>query len=231
MGGVYNTAAGLRFPPGGGGILVCVLLQSIDNNILSLSYKSKDMEYKVCNLKGFEGLYHIYENGDIYSVRKRKMLKPQLNGYPCYAYKYVTLLGHNRDYYYKGPAHVLVILHFVGPRPTPKHEVNHIDMDKLNNHYTNLEWVTHRENILKARENKWWQSGRKPGFKLSKDAKLLMARRKYKRVLLFNDDHEIIKDSVEDACLYISTSRRQFNRYANTNKPLNGFKIKVLGTY
>lgn len=34
--------------------------------------------------------------------------------------------------------------------PVRKTEVNHIDHNKLNNDYQNLEWVTHEENMIKA---------------------------------------------------------------------------------
>lgn len=46
--------------------------------------------------------------------------------------------------------HTLVALHFIGPRPSPKHTVNHKDMNKQNNMASNLEWVTLRENIMHA---------------------------------------------------------------------------------
>lgn len=46
--------------------------------------------------------------------------------------------------------HVLVAKAFLGPYPTPKHEVNHKDLDKSNNHYKNLEYLTHQENIKHA---------------------------------------------------------------------------------
>jgi hypothetical protein len=42
--------------------------------------------------------------------------------------------------------HRLIALHFI-PNPKFKPEVNHIDGNKRNYHYTNLEWVTHSENI------------------------------------------------------------------------------------
>lgn len=60
-------------------------------------------------------------------------------------YHNVRLSDAPRDRIYK--VHRLVAAAFVGPQPTPLHEVNHIDGDKKNNQATNLEWVTRSENI------------------------------------------------------------------------------------
>jgi hypothetical protein len=42
--------------------------------------------------------------------------------------------------------HVLVAEAFLESRPTPRHEVNHRDGIKTNNHVSNLEWVTRSGN-------------------------------------------------------------------------------------
>ena len=49
--------------------------------------------------------------------------------------------------------HRTVALLYV-PNPNNLPQVNHIDGDKLNNHYTNLEWVTNQQNRTHAIENK-----------------------------------------------------------------------------
>lgn len=50
--------------------------------------------------------------------------------------------------------HRIVALAFVyNPNPKEKIEVNHIDFDRTNSHYTNLEWVTHAENIAHSAKN------------------------------------------------------------------------------
>ena len=43
--------------------------------------------------------------------------------------------------------HDLVATAFLGPKPSPKHEVGHEDNDGLNNIWTNLKWVTRKQNM------------------------------------------------------------------------------------
>jgi HNH endonuclease/NUMOD4 motif/Helix-turn-helix domain of resolvase len=48
--------------------------------------------------------------------------------------------------------HLLVLHAFVGPPPTPLHECNHKDGDKLNNRWDNLEWATKSQNQIHSRD-------------------------------------------------------------------------------
>lgn len=43
-------------------------------------------------------------------------------------------------------AHRLVALTWIGPAPTPKHEVAHNDGSRTNNHWRNLRWATPAQN-------------------------------------------------------------------------------------
>jgi hypothetical protein len=184
--------------------------------------------YKECNIKGFEGLYHIYPD-HIYSVRKKRIVKTHSNN----NYQYVCLTSHTGKQLRTG-IHRIIAHHWICPQPSNhsvlgRYEVNHRDCNKFNNHYTNLEWITHSKNIEHAKNLKGnWCKGRQPGFKTSCETRFKMALKKYKPVLLFNSDIEINQPSMSDAADYLKTSLRQVQRYISTNKPLNGFIIKPL---
>jgi len=53
--------------------------------------------------------------------------------------------GTKRSYLHP-KAHQLVIEAFVGPKPFPKAEVRHKDGKRVNDHFTNLEWGSSRDN-------------------------------------------------------------------------------------
>lgn len=106
-------------------------------------------------VKGYEGLYEINEFGQI-----RKTIKPVkgldkiysggglIGGGVSWDYHRVKLWNHRRVNT-NHSVHVLVAEAFV-PNPDNKPVVNHKDGNKLNNHYTNLEWVTRSENVQHA---------------------------------------------------------------------------------
>lgn len=58
--------------------------------------------------------------------------------------------------------HRLVGKYFVSGYSEERCDINHIDGNKINNYYKNLEWVTHQENMIHSRENE---------FKLTYDGK------------------------------------------------------------
>ena len=73
--------------------------------------------------------------------RNNNVLKLNLNKR---GYLYCNISINNRVS--KVKIHRLVAIAFV-PNPKNKKTVNHIDGNKLNNHFTNLEWLSLKENI------------------------------------------------------------------------------------
>lgn len=92
--------------------------------------------------------YFIYQDGRVFG-RHNKFLRPRLtkNGYLA-----VYLCGKNYT------IHRLVAISFL-PREYPLNEVNHKDYDKTNNHISNLEWVTHAQNMQSAHKDNKFPKG------------------------------------------------------------------------
>src|ERR1700743_2500861 len=90
------------------------------------------------DIAGWEGLYAVSNAGRVKRILKNSeiILKPQRStaGYPINA---LWRNNKRRNYF----IHVLVAETFLPPRPTPSHDVNHIDANRLNPHVDNLEWV------------------------------------------------------------------------------------------
>ncbi len=101
-------------------------------------------------VKGFEGIYEISNFGRLKSFKTDKngfilQQTNKKNGYFSVVLKSRFLTKHTR-------IHRLVAEAFID-NPENKKEVNHIDLNKQNNHFKNLEWVTPKENIKHAMEN------------------------------------------------------------------------------
>lgn len=84
--------------------------------------------------------YSVSEYGDVRNDKTGRVLAKPLDkdGYVRYC-----LSENNKRYYIKG--HRLVAEHFLD-KIKGKEIVNHIDENKQNNHFTNLEWCTVYEN-------------------------------------------------------------------------------------
>lgn len=100
--------------------------------------------------------YQVSDTGEIFDPYKRRrnvhvnpktgyvQVRLQRNGKPCSAY-----------------LHRIVATAFV-PNPENKPEVNHKDGNKLNNHASNLEWCTHRENVQHAYQSHLYSDRLRP---------------------------------------------------------------------
>ena len=91
--------------------------------------------------------YYIYSNGKIWSSNRNKFLISVImsNGYHG-----ISL--YNNGIQLQRLVHRLVAKAFIS-NPENKPQVNHKDNNKLNNHISNLEWVTCSENHLHAYAN------------------------------------------------------------------------------
>ena len=92
------------------------------------------------DIKGYEGLYGITTEGDVYSYKRKKFLKPGVNGI---GYLYVSLCKDGKIKNYG--VHRLAAEAYI-PNPDNLPQVNHKDENKANNCLQNLEWCDSKYN-------------------------------------------------------------------------------------
>ena len=92
--------------------------------------------YEISNYGRVKSLPKKFKNRFGFYYSKEKLLKSSI-GYGGYRFQKIN----NKTF----AIHRLVAIHFIN-REDGKNIVNHIDLNILNNHYENLEWVTSREN-------------------------------------------------------------------------------------
>jgi hypothetical protein len=169
--------------------------------------------------------YTITEDGLVYSHVRNRWLRPQLNrsGYVHYCLSF----GVPRATWIF--AHTLVAHKFLGAPPTDKHEIDHMDENKKNNHYSNLCWRTHSENILESyrrgRRGVWLGRDKEP---LSLGTKILMANAKKKRIMFTLGGVETVFDSIEDAATGLGTYRKKIYLSIRNRLTFGGGYLEVV---
>lgn len=124
------------------------------------------------DIPDYAGRYQVSDQGRVRSLLFRgnggaQVMKSSTN----YAGYHVISLGKDRKQH---RVHCLVLLAFVGPRPTPDHDGCHRDSDKNNNHLSNLRWDTKSGNIKDRRS--YFGDGN-PNAKLNQAQREEIARR------------------------------------------------------
>lgn len=88
-------------------------------------------------IEGYAGRYQISNCGRVWNVATQKIMKPQLKKHGYYN---INLMKPNKKIVTER-IHRLVALYFCN-KPDGCNVVNHLDCNKTNNHYSNLEWTT-----------------------------------------------------------------------------------------
>lgn len=90
--------------------------------------------------------YDKYEVSDLGQIRNKKTGRILKQAHQNTGYTIVSLRKNNSTKTYS--VHRLVMETFEPREDADKFDVNHKDWDKTNNHLSNLEWTTRKENLL-----------------------------------------------------------------------------------
>jgi len=91
--------------------------------------------------------YEVTKSGEVFSFGHnwrgygRRLLK-QFPNEDGYLFVKMTINGKRKKYY----VHKLVAAKYLPERPSPNHEIRHLDGNKTHNHYSNLAWGTKKDN-------------------------------------------------------------------------------------
>lgn len=159
-------------------------------------------------IRGYEGLYVINEYGVILSLnykntKQTKELKKTIKD----GYEYVTLTKNNKVKFLG--VHRLVYSTFYDCDIPKELEVNHIDENKTNNHYLNLNLLTKTENI-------------NYGTRTKRATQKLTNGKCSKLVYQYDLDNNLIK-------VWLSTQECQRNGYYNVAACCRGDRFKSNG--
>jgi len=103
--------------------------------------------------------YEVSDSGQVRRIDSCKILSIKINHW---GYRIAYLFQHNKVFARR--VNRLVAIAFV-PNPDKKPTVNHKDGDKLNNHFTNLEWATFTDQNLHMEKSGLRNRRSKTGYK------------------------------------------------------------------
>lgn len=132
-------------------------------------------EWRPINIPEYAGLYSVSNTGLVKGLKRGKILKPTLRG----GYKSISLSksfmvdGKCKNEHKTNNVHRLVALSFLD-NPNSHPVINHIDGDKENNHASNLEWCTYKQNTAHAIDTKLARPSTKGVYQYSYDGKTLI---------------------------------------------------------
>lgn len=134
-------------------------------------------------IKNFDG-YYISDCGKVVSTKINKNGKVMVTWYGSSGYEDVKLCKNSKTTHRN--IHRLVAEAFI-PNPNNKPEIHHKDNNPKNNHYTNLEWVSRKEN-------------------LSHSYNTMPPTRNFKKCELYHNSNGLIKkfNNKKEACKYAS---------------------------
>jgi hypothetical protein len=180
------------------------------------------------DIKGYEGMYQVSNYGRVKSLDREyicargqhrrvigRILKQKKNR--C-GYMVCSLSNHQdlKEFL----VHRLVASAFIS-KIDGKYDVNHIDGNKTNNHYSNLEWVTKSENTLHAVKHNI------SGFRdhVFENLRKINAETSYKKLYFSKGNEVIVFNSVSSAADKLGLKRDNITRAIRKKQKVGGWNV------
>ena len=174
-------------------------------------------------IKCYEGLYEIDENGNVFSIPRngtckiKRKISSRVNKY---GYKQVSLNKNNKQKTFL--VHRLVGFAFL-ENTLNLPQINHKDGNKLNNHYSNLEFCTKGFNTKHAFENNL------KGFKerALENLNKINSKNSYKSVELYIGNEKIAFNTTAEAAAFLNTCPDNITRAYRKGQKCKGYKVSL----
>jgi hypothetical protein len=153
---------------------------------------------------GYEQYYLISDHGRLFSLIQNRPLKTTAN-VRGYIGTSLNIIKTRKS----AMVHRLVAIAFI-PNPDNKKEVNHIDGNKLNNHISNLEWVTPKENV-----EHMWRTGLNS---LEKMRKAIDASKLVRGMIILDSQTGVYYDTIIQASKWNDISKKRIARMIKKRK-------------
>lgn len=98
----------------------------------------------------YEGIYQVSNHGRVYSMRQDRVMRLGISGS---GYHQVHLYSEDRERECVFVHKMVARLFVENPDPVVNNVIDHVDCNKRNNHFSNLEWCTYTKNLERARNN------------------------------------------------------------------------------
>lgn len=102
-------------------------------------------EYK--DVTGYKGIYKVSNTGKVLNIKRGKHISLRKQYGNKRKYVSLSVLLHKKGKGKETMVSRLVAQAFIR-KPKHNEEVNHIDLNPQNNNVSNLEWVTHKQNLI-----------------------------------------------------------------------------------
>ena len=185
------------------------------------------MKKKFRKIPSLDFRYEVSRDGVVRNIKSKKIKKQQITKFGYYRTNY-RVNKSNPNYKpnqgWDRPLHQLVMECWGQKQPSPQHEIDHIDRNKLNNDISNLRWVTRSEN----RDN----IDKELASKNNSIGQLNSKTKKRVAVKLVKDNEEIVFNSRFQAAQWLidngkttTKNPRGLSRRIAIQKFVHGYKI------